>query len=233
MPPKKYTMDELDKKFDEKLSSFKLDLVSDLKKEIMNEVKAILSEKDKDIEDLKSQVTLVQNHVSSVKHALDKKFDELEQYGRRVCLRIEGVEHQANEKSEDVLEKVVNIIKESETEIPESALDRAHRIGPTYTDNNTGKKMQSIIVRFTTFRHRTFLYANRKNIKSGARIRLDLTKDRYNLLVSARKRVNNCPEVNYVYADINCRLKVKLADESHKFFESMEELNGILSNASD
>ena len=91
--------------------------------------------------------------------------------------------------------------------------------------------MQSITVRFTTFRHRTFLYANRKNIKSGARIRLDLTKDRYNLLVSSRKRVN-CPEVNYVYADINCRLKVKLADESHKFFESMEELNGILSNAS-
>ena len=70
MPPKKYTMDKLDKKFDEKLSSFKLDLVSDLKKEIMNEVKAILNEKDKEIEDLKSQVTLLQNHV---KHALDKK----------------------------------------------------------------------------------------------------------------------------------------------------------------
>ena len=59
MPPKKYTMDELDKKFDEKLASFKPELVSDLKKEIMNEVKAILSEKDKDIEDLKLQVTLM------------------------------------------------------------------------------------------------------------------------------------------------------------------------------
>ena len=39
--------------------------------------------------------------------------------------------------------------------------------------------------------------------------------------------------LNYVYTDINCRLKVKLTDESHKFFESMEELNGILSNVSD
>ena len=116
----------------------------------------------------------------------------------------------------------MNIIKESKAEILESFLERAHRIGPTYTDNNTGKKMQSIIVRFTTFRHRTLLHASRKNIKSGARIRLDLTKDRYNLLVSARKRVNNCPEVSYVYADINCTLKVKLADESH---------HGILSNA--
>ena len=89
------------------------------------------------------------------------------------------------------MEKVINIVKESEAEIPESVLDRAHRIGPTYTGNDTGKKMQSIIVRFTTFRHKTLFYKNRKKIKSGARIRLDLTKDRYNLLVSARKRVNN------------------------------------------
>ena len=83
--------------------------------------------------------------------------------------------------------KVINIIKESEVEIPESVLDRAHRIGPTYTDNDTGKKMQSIIVRFMTFRHRTLFYANCKKIKSGARIRLGLTKNCYKLLVSARK----------------------------------------------
>ena len=185
-------------------------MVSDLKKEIMNEVKAILSEKDKEIEVLKSQVTLLQNHVSKVKHALDNKVNELEQYGRRVCLRIESVEHKVNEKSEEVLEKVINIIKEPEAEIPESVLDRAHRIGPTYTDNDTGKKMQNIIVRFTTFRHRILFHTNRKKIKSGARISLDLTKDLYSLLVSAKKRVNNCPEVNYVYAYINCRLKVKI-----------------------
>ena len=70
-----------------------------------------------------------------------------------------------------------------------------------------------------TFRNRTLFYANRKDIKSGGRIRLDLTKDLYNLLVSARKRINNSPEVSHVYADINCRLKVKLADESHNFLE--------------
>ena len=78
MPPKIYTMDELEKKFDEKLSSFKCDLVSELKKEILNEVKAIPSEKDKEVEVLKSLVTLLQNHVSKVKHALDKKVDEFE-----------------------------------------------------------------------------------------------------------------------------------------------------------
>ena len=49
------------------------------------------------------------------------------------------------------------------------------------------------------------------------------------MLVSVRKRVNN----RHYLADIKCRLKVKLADESHKIFESMEELNGTLSNASE
>ena len=38
----------------------------------MTEVKAILSEKDKELEVLKSQVTLLENHVSTVKHSLDK-----------------------------------------------------------------------------------------------------------------------------------------------------------------
>ena len=53
MPPKKYTIDEVEKRFDEKLSSLKCNLVSDLKKEITNEIKALLREKDKEIEALK------------------------------------------------------------------------------------------------------------------------------------------------------------------------------------
>ena len=110
--------------------------------------------KNKEIELVKLQVTLLQNHVSTVKHTLDKKVDELEQYGRSICLHIEGVEHKVNEKSEEDLGKVINIIKKSEAEIPESVLYRVHRNGPIYTGSDTGKIMQSIIVRFTTFRHR-------------------------------------------------------------------------------
>ena len=98
-------MDELDKKVDENLPSFKCDVVSDLKKEIMNGVKAILSEKDIEIKVLKPQVTLLQNHISTVEHALDKKVDELEQYGRRVCLRVEGVERKVNEEVQKNLRK--------------------------------------------------------------------------------------------------------------------------------
>ena len=48
---------------------------------------------------LKSQVTLLQNHVSAVKHGLDKQIGEMEQNGGRRFLYIEGVEHKGNEKS--------------------------------------------------------------------------------------------------------------------------------------
>ena len=81
--------------------------------------------------------------MNTVKLARDKKVDELEQHGRRVYLRIEVVEHKVNERSEEVLGKVINIIKEPEAEIPESVLDRGHRIGPTYTDNNPGKRCKA------------------------------------------------------------------------------------------
>ena len=73
---------------------------------ILNRVKAILSEKDIEIEALKLQVTLSQNHVSAVKHTFNKKVDELEEFGKTFCVRTEGVENNVNKKSEEVLEKL-------------------------------------------------------------------------------------------------------------------------------
>ena len=134
--------------------------------------------------------------MSTVKHTLEKTVDELEQYGRRVCLHNESVEHKVKEKSEEILKKIDQYCKRVWNWNSWISFGRAHCIGPTYTDNDT----------------------------NNAQIRLDLIKDLYNLLVSPRKRVTNCPAVNYVYADVNCRLKVKSADESHKFFESMKEM---------
>ena len=61
-----------------------------------------------------------------------KDNEELEQYGRRLCLRFEGVETEENETSEKVLEKVVSMCKEAGVDVPNETLDRAHRIGKDY-----------------------------------------------------------------------------------------------------
>ena len=63
---------------------------------------------------------------------LECKNEELEQYGRRCCLRIEGVPSLENESSDDVLGKVKSLITESGCKIPDVAIDKAHRIGRGY-----------------------------------------------------------------------------------------------------
>ena len=92
-------------------------------------------------------------------------------------VRIDSVPKQNNEKVEDVFKFVKGLIEEvPELEIPEVVIDRAHRIGPDYTEKKTQKVCKSIFVRFTTFRHRTAFYRARKSIGNRAQVRLDLTK---------------------------------------------------------
>ena len=104
------------------------------------------------------------------------------------------------------------LLKEAKISVPENILDRAHRIGPIYTDRGSQKKCKSIIVRFTTFRQRILSYRVRKNLKT-AKVKLDLTKSRFDLLKKANNIVNEIRAINFCYADVNCRLRVKFHAE--------------------
>ena len=236
MPPKKATLDEvedlLDEKLatkvgdllDEKLATLKSDIVLEVKNSIVQIFADKLKEKDKQIVKLESTVAMLQMHVSNLKHANEKKLEELEQYGRRLCLRLDGVPHKEVESSYEVLNTVKEKIKEVGADIPDVVIDRAHRIGMPYVDDQSRVKTQSIIVRFTTFRHRTMFYNKRKLLKGNIRVKLDLTKERYGLLKSARERVSNLENVKYVYVDLNCRLKIRMQDDKEFFFNSIDDL---------
>ena len=50
-------------------------------------------------------------------------------------------------------------------------------------------------------------------------MKLDLTKKRYEVLRKAREIVEEIDNISFVYADINCRLKVRFRDNSELFFE--------------
>ena len=80
--------------------------------------------------------------------------EKLEQYGRRLCLRI-GVPLETNETSKDVLDSVKNLFELAEMNIPDRVVDRAHRIRRIYNDCVSNKTCKGITVKFTTFRHRT------------------------------------------------------------------------------
>ena len=67
-------------------------------------------------------------------------------------------------------------------------------------------------------------------MKNPIRVKIDLTKERYNLLVSANKYVKKICSLKFWYADINCRLMLKCEDEStnDKFFYCLTEMKSHL-----
>ena len=79
-----------------------------------------------------------------------QEIEELEQYESRLCPRFEGTEK--NETSDKVLEKIMGICKELDLEIPDTAIDGAHRIGVPYVNKTTKKSCKNVIFWFPTFR---------------------------------------------------------------------------------
>ena len=80
-----------------------------------------------------------------------EEIEELEQYGRRLCLRFERIPTEKNETSDKVLEKIMRICKESGVEIPDTVIDRAHRIGVPYVDKYLKKHVRVSLFGFQHF----------------------------------------------------------------------------------
>ena len=114
-----------------------------------------LRKQNEKIEKLEAEKQMLQNHVMELKRSnlnMQQNLDDVEQYGRRLCLRIDGVTVKNNESADLILEDVKAMFEEAGIDVPDAVVDRAHRIGQGYTDSKTKQKCKSIIIRFTTFR---------------------------------------------------------------------------------
>ena len=107
------------------------------------------------------------------------------------------------------------MFSEASISIPDACIDRAHRIN---------RIDDTVILRFTTFRHHTMFSRRRKELKNGVKVYLDLTKARLDLLIKVSKYVKNLSNVDFIYADINCRLKIHFPNKNESFFDSMDDL---------
>ena len=174
--------DEILAWIDEKFNSLKTDILTELEDQIKNELAEVLKEEFRKREELESTVSVLQEHVHYYQNQLNeikRENEELEQYGRRLCVRIEGIPSVGNEASDEVLDKVMSLMAEAECDIPEVVIDRAHRV----------------IVRFSTFRHRTKFYRSRSKLKNNVKVKprileslalkLDLTGSRYTIFTKA------------------------------------------------
>ena len=88
---------------------------------------------------------------------------------------------------------------------------------------------QQVIMRFTNWRDHTQIYRERKRSKSF-KFKVDLTRQRINLLDKARRETQRVDGIKFVFADINCQLNVRFMDDSVKAFNSEADLASIMTS---
>ena len=163
---------------------------------------------------------------------MELRIDDSEQYSRRTCLRLIGIPlpHDKKETATECLEKVKQVLEKLEVQCTDKCIDRAHRIGQVMeikNDQGSSTVHQPILIKFTNWSTRTAVYRARKKL-NGPKIFLDLTTRRAKLLSSAITQVESNNAVKYAFADINCRLGLKMSDGRLLFFNNDAELAKLL-----
>ena len=134
--------DEINNMIESKLEEFKNIFNNETKEVLINSIKeelktifaeelAKFKEVNKKMDEISSTNKMLQQHVSTLKRSnqeLIKRCEENEQYCRRLCLRIKGIPRKEKEKSDEVLDQVRSLFDEAEVTIPDTVLDRAHRV---------------------------------------------------------------------------------------------------------
>lgn len=164
-------------------------IASQLKSLLKQEIEQLVEVKIRlATEPLKQQVNDMQITLNQLKSDLKEvieKNDELEQYSRRSCLRVSGINESDNE---NVTEKIIHLASRTGADITARDIDRAHRVGK----KNTGRNRQAdreIIIKFSTYDARLkFLKSRTKLREKNEKIYIneDLTKFRKNLAYECR-----------------------------------------------
>ena len=115
---------------------------------------------------------------------LEESIDQQEQYSRRNCLLIHGVEENSNEDTDKLALNIIN--NDLEIDLTETAIDRTHRIGDP---KKKKKKVRPIIVTFVRCYDRKQVFSKKKLLKGkGISITESLTRFRMKKLEEAREK---------------------------------------------
>ena len=124
----------------EGMKAFIQNLFAEFKEEIKKMFSKQFSRQEERINILESEKAMLQQQIISLKNGMcisESNIKEIEQYGRRFCLRIENVPVVENEISEDVFSNVLDMCKKGNINISENDIDRARRIGKPHVDHTT------------------------------------------------------------------------------------------------
>lgn len=143
---------------------------------------------------LNAEIQQLNSSLTMTVQELQSKFDDLEQYSRRSCIRISGVSETDGENVKDI---VMELATHIHADIAPSDIDRSHRVGrknESNRDNGNTKKVRDIIVKFTNSSARLHFLKGRKVLreqKAKVFINEDLTSSRMELAFECRELKRN------------------------------------------
>ena len=167
------------------------------KEEIVSKFEEKFDEQNRKIDELEGKIAIQVNTIDQ----LIIKCNNKEQYSRRSCLWIHGIECSNDERNAIVLEMVKECYEEMNLPFQDENIDRVYRIGKTYIDKNIGKKVKSIIVKYNSWKScQQFYNARSKHFTNSKRkpgqylfsVSVDLTSRRYLLLNKANGLIKDC-----------------------------------------
>ena len=132
-----------------------------------------LENQAKKIKNLRSSHNELEGRIAVLENLVklqEIKSDDVEQYSRRLCLRVNDIPLKSAETNRDLENQLENEFINMGLNIPKETIDRVHRVGRKYEVDEvdrdgvvTGVSLkQQVIIRFSTWSHRTQVYKARK-----------------------------------------------------------------------
>ena len=203
--------------------------------ERLTAVEARLGEKDRCIDTLSEDLSQMKQQLffaTRENERLALEMDDLQQYGRRMNVRIDGIPYESDESESDLQGKIIDTLKPLGVDVDPGMLVRFHRSAAPYK-NKDGVVVAQCIMRFASWRPRKQAHAAKKiamKKKIPIYISHDRTKSRYDLFKSAARRLK---EVNikdtFAFVDVNSNLVVR-SNDNLRYFNTTDDLNDILLN---
>lgn len=145
-----------------------------------------LKKKDTEISKLNMTIENMSREVQSANNSINN----LEQYSRRSCIRIFGVEENPGEDTDAIVAEIIR--DQVGVSLESRDIDRSHRTGKMPKPSSAatpGKppRHRAIIVKLSSYKKRRDILGNRKNLKgTGMSIVEDLTMKNQALLAKTR-----------------------------------------------
>ena len=200
---KAYLNDKIDKLVSSENISHIKALVQEQSNLIVELTETVISQKER-MDKLEESLIEWKNSLKvskTVSSCLVKKCDHLEQYERRLCLKILDLDLDDSKTSHNLFDKCKELSNNLELDIPQACIDRVHRIG-----KKTSGKVKPMIVRFTTRCHRTIVYIINGKIASIVELLLTFMKTCMDILKEATDFARESDPISYEFANINCSL---------------------------